>query len=211
MSSTVASEIITTGYVGGEKLRLQMLRATRGVFSFAAVALIAIAATIGATYWAHEKTNDSISESREISRLATGTLSAAVERELELFTDRAISGRSAAVAASKAAVQVQMMIDSLVNAARNDRDRTTEIAGIRSAQRDWVASLRDVTGDADLASESLQSIRFENLRERLINFVTWENERYADRQAEQRTQRYLMNGAVFAEMLLLLLVVVEDC
>jgi diguanylate cyclase (GGDEF)-like protein/PAS domain S-box-containing protein len=206
VSAIVTGEIVTSGYVGGEKLRLQMLRVTRGVFSFAAVALIGIAATIAATYAAHEKTNDSIAESREISRLATGTLSAAVERELSLFTNRAAS-RSSVTAAAGTAAKLQVMIDSLVYAAKDDPDRTTEIAGIQAAQRDWLQSLKGAASDADLAGESLQSRRYAKLRERLGNFVSWENERYADRQDEQRSMRYLMNGAVFAEILVLLLCV----
>ena len=42
MSATAANETISAGGMGGEKLRLQMLRATRGLFSKSAAAVVAI-------------------------------------------------------------------------------------------------------------------------------------------------------------------------
>src|SRR4029078_1494897 len=62
------AESTSTTLSGGENTRQQMLRVPRSLFSVAAVALVAIAATIGATYSEHERTAATIAESRELAR-----------------------------------------------------------------------------------------------------------------------------------------------
>ena len=54
----------------GNELYAQMLRFSRNLFGLAALALVAIAATVGAMYVLHEGTASWVSESRELSRLA---------------------------------------------------------------------------------------------------------------------------------------------
>jgi len=204
VSAIVAGDTITAGMSGGEKLRLQMLRVTRSLFSFAAFALVAIAATIGAAYTLHEHNSDSIAESGEISRLARAAYSVALESELALVTDRAISRRSATEAAKTAVARLGLMIDSLMSAARRNPDRAADVAGIRSAQQAWEARL--VRG-AYATRDEVRLKLFEVFSAELGTFVQSEEARYVSRQEYQRRTRLGMNAAIFAEILVLLLMI----
>ena len=204
MSSIVAGEIISAGITGGEKLRLQMLRVTRSLFSFAAFALVAIAATIGAAYTLHERNTDSIAESGEISRLARAAYSIALESELALVTDRAVSRQAAMEAARKAGARLGFMIDSLVAAARQNPLRAVDVSAIQHAQLEWQKRME---ADGFATRDPARLKLFDMFSADLGRFVQSEEERYVGRQEYQRRTRLSMNAAIFAEIIVLLLVI----
>ena len=53
-----------------DALRKRIVRAATTLFGVAAFALVAIAATIGGTYYARERTTGVVDKSREVARLA---------------------------------------------------------------------------------------------------------------------------------------------
>ena len=71
----------------GDALREQILGVTTNLFTVAAVALVAIASTVGVTYYYHERTTSWVEQSRDVSRLARTVYVLTVERELALLND----------------------------------------------------------------------------------------------------------------------------
>jgi hypothetical protein len=59
-----------------------MLRVARNLFGLATLALVAIAATIGAMYVLHDGTSNWVAESRNVSMLARNAYVVALEGEL---------------------------------------------------------------------------------------------------------------------------------
>src|SRR5688572_13009788 len=181
-----------------------MLRVTRSLFSFAAFALVAIAATIGAAYTLHERNSDSIAESGEISRLARAAYSIALEAELGLVTDRAESRQAAMDAATTAAFHLGAMTDSLVAVAQNNPDRTADLSALRTAEQHWIVR---VGAGGYATRDSVRSKLFEAFSVNLGKLVHAEEVRYLERQEYQRRTRLAMNAAIFVEIIVLLLVI----
>ena len=197
MSEPVAGEKRTPQFAGGDALRQQILGVTANLFTVAAIALVAIASTIGVTYYVHERTAVWVEKSREVSRLARSAYVLSVERELALLSDSAIKP------APRAAAKFAVAMDSLVDAAKSTPDQSNHFAGIKDAQEQWNASV----GRAGAAGNfALRKKRFDILRTRLALLILAEDARYLESQVTERTLASLTTAAVFAELLILLLV-----
>ena len=181
-----------------------MLRVTRSLFSVAAFALVAIAATIGAAYTLHERNSESIAESGETSRLARAAYSIALESELALAIDRAESRQAAMDAATKAAFRLGAMIDSLMSVAHNNPDRAADLSALQRAEQEWVVR---VAAGGYATRDAIRSKLFDIFSADLGRFVQSEEARYVGRQEYQRRTRLAMNAAIFAEIIVLLLVI----
>lgn len=192
---------------GGEKLKQQMLRVTRSLFSVAAFALVAIAATIGATYSVHEKTSSAIAESGEVSRLARVAYSLAVEREMSILSDKSVNRKDALEKASRAAAKLSIIIDSLREAAAKNPLRASYIEAIERAHSDWDTKMRRLVLSNVNSRETSRTIEKDDFRNRLTSFAEIEDQRYTQRQEYQQLTRVLMTATVFAEILLLVLVI----
>ena len=71
----------------GNEVHRKMVRESRNLFGVAALALLAIAATVGAMYVIHEGTSSWVAESRDISRLTRTAYVLTVEREIALLDE----------------------------------------------------------------------------------------------------------------------------
>jgi len=182
----------------GDALRRQILGVTTNLFTVAAVALVAIASTVGVTYYAHERTANWVDRSREVSRLARTAYVLTVERELALLNESALR------LATKASAKFAVTMDSLVDAAGSSPERSNHVTAIRDAQARWNSSVK--TAGTDISNSVVQKKRFDILRSRLALLVIAEDTRYAESQDDQRTLALLTTATVFGELLILLLV-----
>jgi diguanylate cyclase (GGDEF)-like protein/PAS domain S-box-containing protein len=194
----VAGDLNKPKLGSADELRQQIIGVTANLFTVAAIALVAIASTIGATYYVHERTVSGVEKSREISRLARTAYVLTVERELALLDE------SEARPASRAAARFAVAMDSLLELARSGPDSGRNASAISDAQSQWNESLahNDITG----AAPGTQKKRFDILRTRLALLVMAEDERYSESQDDERALAVLTTAAVFAELLILLLV-----
>ena len=175
----------------------QLQRFSRNLFGLAALALVAIAATVGAMYALHEGTASWVSESRELSRLARTAYVLTVERELATI-DQA--------AAKPDAARLAQVMDSLVLLGSRT-DRASRIRAILDAQKRWLESDRGPRdGELKNREVSVEKRRFDVLRNRLALLVLTEDLRYSERLDRERTIRIVTSGAILLEVLVLLLV-----
>lgn len=182
----------------GDALRQQILGVTTSLFTVAAVALVAIASTVGVTYYYHERTSSWVEQSRAISHLARTAYVLTVERELALLNDPAVK------MGTTDAAKFTVTMDSLVDAASNSPERTSHVAAIRDAQTRWNASVKSASSDVN--SSIVQKKRFDILRARLALLVLAEETRYVQSRDDQRNLALFTTATVFAELLILLLV-----
>jgi Amt family ammonium transporter len=174
-----------------------MLRFSRSLFGMAALALVAIAATVGAMYVFHEGTANSVSKSRELTRLARIAYALAVERELSAIDDRAAAPDAASFV--RTGSRLAEVMDSLLTAAEKSPERVSSMTGIKDAQERWLEADRS-------RKSSLAKKRFDILRARLAVFVITEDMRYAEWMERERTVLLVTAGAILLEVLALLLV-----
>ena len=192
----------------GNELHRQMLRFSRNLFGIAALALVAIAATVGAMYVLHEQTASWVSESREISRLARSAYVLTVERELALMDDSRAKPDAVLISGDRTNVRLSEVMDSLVVAARQSPERADRIAAIRDAGRRWIESEK-VARNAEMAARSTSAAkkRFDVFRTRLALLIAAEDVRYSERLERERRLRFITAIAVLLELLVLLLVI----
>ena len=181
-----------------DALRQQILGVTANLFTVAAVALVAIGSTVGLSYYAHDRSASWVEKSREISRLTRTAYVLTVERELALLNNPVVR------IATEATARFAVTMDSLVQASSNSVERRSHIAGIKQAQEQWNASVR--SGNGEVNRSTGQRKRFDILRTRLALMVLAEDARYMESQDDQRTLTLFTTAAVFAELLILLLV-----
>ncbi len=184
-----------------------MLRFSRSLFGLAALALVAIAATVGAMYALHEGTSNWVSESRELSRLARTAYVFTVERELALIDDAVAHPDAVALSLQRSGSKLSQVMDSLVIAAEKNPERANTIRGIKDAEKRWLES--DLGSRSDELKDrraSLAKKRFDVLRTRLALFVVAEEIRYGARLDRERTIRLITSGAILLEVLVLLIV-----
>ena len=191
----------------GAELYGQMLRFSRNLFGLAALALVAIAATVGAMFVLHEGTASWVSESRELSRLARAAYVLTVERELALIDNAATHPETAPLSLERAGSRLSEVMDSLFKAGEKSAERANRILGIREAEKRW---LQADHGSRKLELQdrraSTEKKRFDVLRTRLALFVIAEDLRYSERLDRERNVRIVTSGAILLEVLVLLLV-----
>jgi diguanylate cyclase (GGDEF)-like protein/PAS domain S-box-containing protein len=181
----------------GNEMRGQMLRVSRNLFGLAALALVAIAATISAMYALHEASSSWVSESRNVSRLARTAYVIALERELALADERAGTTRNNSES-NRTARRLTALVDSLIDGGKRAPERAPGIAAIEVALREWL--------DDDRASSHVSRTQFVQLRTRLSAFMRLEESLYATRLQREQFIRLLTSSAVMLELLALLLV-----
>lgn len=191
----------------GNELYGQMLRFSRNLFGLAALALVAIAATVGAMYVLHEGTSSWVSESRELSRLARTAYVLTVERELSLIDNASVRPDAAAVSLERTGSRLSEVMDSLVRVGGKSPERANRIVGIQDAEKRWLAAERG-SREAEIQDRrtSTQKKRFDVLRTRLALFVMTEDLRYGERIERERSIRLVTSGAILLEVLVLLMV-----
>jgi diguanylate cyclase (GGDEF)-like protein/PAS domain S-box-containing protein len=191
----------------GNELLGQMLRFSRNLFGLAALALVAIAATVGAMYVLHEGTSSWVSESRELSRLARMAYVLTVERELSLIDNGASRPDAVSLSLERQGSRLSEVMDSLVRAGSKSPERANRIVGIQDAEKRW---LQEETGarEAEVLDRrtSRAKKRFDVLRTRLALFVMTEDLRYGERIERERNIRLITSCAILLEVLVLLMV-----
>ena len=194
---------------GGEMLRQRMLFLTRSLFGVAAVALIAIAATVGAMYFLHEQTGALVSQSREISRLARNAYVVTVERELIRRANAAWPEDQSpqAAAARRAADRFAQTLDTLQTLAAGNSERATRLLAIRNAHDQWTGTFESKVSSSSANARALERTRFQVLRTRLGLLVLAEDSLYTAQQTKEKNIRALSTVAILVELLLLLLVI----
>jgi diguanylate cyclase (GGDEF)-like protein/PAS domain S-box-containing protein len=198
-----SSEIDSQAHRDG--LRQQMLSATRNLIVVSSFALVAIAVTIAVAYTSNEQTTSAVAESRELSRLARTAHSASIEMELAPADAKAGREDDARQTAVSASGRLESMVDSLtMNAARGGRrDDIIELIAASYAKLKTASS----KPDANTANRFERELREATLRDQLLRLVHREDRRYEDRQTRQEYLGGAMTAVVFAEILVLLLVV----
>ncbi|HZJ00259.1 MAG TPA: EAL domain-containing protein [Gemmatimonadaceae bacterium] len=184
-----------------------MLRFSRNLFGLAALALVAIAATVGAMYVLHEGTSSWVSESRELSRLARTAYVLTVERELSLINNAASRPDAVALSLERSGSKLSEVMDSLVRVGTKSPERANRIIGIKDAETRWLQAERG-GHDAEFRDRraSVAKKRFDVLRTRLALFVLTEDLRYGERIERERNVRLITSGAILLEVLVLLMV-----
>ena len=200
-------EDISKPIESGNELYAQMLRFSRNLFGLAALALVAIAATVGAMYVLHEGTSSWVSESRELSRLARTAYVLTVERELSLIDDATSRPDAVALSIERSGATLGTIVDSLVRNGGKSPERASRIRGIEDARKRWLEVDTGPRHD-ELKDRrtSVEKKRFDVLRTRLALFVLAEDLRYGERLDRERTVRLMTSGAILFEVLVLLLV-----
>ncbi|HEX5577289.1 MAG TPA: EAL domain-containing protein [Gemmatimonadaceae bacterium] len=193
---------------GGEMLRQRMLFLTRSLFGVAALALAAIAATVGALYFVHAQSASWVSQSREVSRLARLANVLTVQRELlrranaawpedkspEAGTARTIGTRFAAT------------LDSLERMLRERPEGSTRITSIRKAHDEWAGMLEGSLTSSSARTRAIENERFETLLRQLGLLARAEEAEYSARLAHEKDLRRLTTLALLVELLLLMIV-----
>jgi len=200
-------EDISKPIESGNELYAQMLRFSRNLFGLAALALVAIAATVGAMYVLHEGTSSWVSESRELARLARTAYVLTVERELSLIDDATSRPDAVALSIERSGATLGTIVDSLVRNGGKSPERASRIRGIEDARKRWLEVDTGPRHD-ELKDRrtSVEKKRFDVLRTRLALFVLAEDLRYGERLDRERTVRLMTSGAILFEVLVLLLV-----
>ncbi|HEX6575293.1 MAG TPA: PAS domain-containing protein, partial [Gemmatimonadaceae bacterium] len=188
----------------GSEVHGQMVRYARSLFGLAALALVAIAATIGAMYALHEGTASWVSESREISRLARVAYVLTVERELALIEGGVAPADAVSNAAGSNTEKLTIIIDSLVSRGAYSSDRAYRVAAIEDASKRWLKE--DIKAQNESRS-SRERKRFNVLRSRLALFILAEDARYAEKLARERQIRMYTAIALLLELMILLVVI----
>ena len=194
---------------GGEALRQRILFLTRSLFGVAAIALIAIAATVSAMYFVHVETGGRVAKSREVSRLARSAYVLTVERELVRRGNAAWPEDESPqrAAARRAAERFDHVLDTLEFLSDGDPSRTNRLAAIRGAHYQWTRMLDHPFTSSSASTRSLEGRRFQVLRNRLALMVLAEDSLYTDLLAKENDVRVMSTMAVLGELLLLLLVI----
>jgi hypothetical protein len=183
------------------------MRVSRNLSGVSAVALVAIAATIGASYTEHERASGAIAQSRELARLARAVYATAVERELSLVTHNTGTSSGSANSSTGVAAKLGVMVDSLMNAARKDPDRDGDVSRLSAAYLAWNRAMHRAAQSEATPDQLVRIMKQAPFRDQLSDFIHREDLRYEARQQRQTLVRVLMTGALFAEILVLLLVV----
>jgi diguanylate cyclase (GGDEF)-like protein/PAS domain S-box-containing protein len=186
-------------------LHRQMLRIARNLFGLAALALVAIAATLAAMYALHDATSEWVTESRNISRIARTAYVAALEGEIARADATAGAARGIGSMSAGPVAQLTALVDSLVAGSRNSPDRTGRIAAIQIASKRWVDAEHDLRSGT--ISRAAARERFLKLRASLSSFMQGEDALYRERLDRERLIRRIAALAVMVEILVLLLVI----
>jgi diguanylate cyclase (GGDEF)-like protein/PAS domain S-box-containing protein len=188
----------------------------------AGLALGALALTVGALAVAQHRSQVRVLHGREVSRLARTTLRLAVDQQTAL-RGYLLTGDSAALTRdARVRARMALVLDSLVALTADDPAQQARARGIRDGVLAWERTYRPRVlaaaapgagpGIADVARADVEregAGRFEALRGRLETFVVTEEGLYRRRVAADRRTTWLALGAVLAEVLALLAMVLH--
>ncbi|MEO8194542.1 MAG: EAL domain-containing protein [Gemmatimonadales bacterium] len=175
---------------------------TRNLFGFAATALFAIVATVGAMYVLHQDASLHVAQSEEVSRLARSLQVMAMEVELKLKLASPQDGEGAAGAARK----IEAVGDTLLRSMSGSAARAQNAVLIDEARQQWSRSLRgDVARKPDGVQTQLR--RLTDLRGRLADLVAAEEERQVKGLQLASNVGLFTTLAVCVEILILVLVI----
>ena len=193
---------------GGELLRQRMLLLTRSLFGVAALALAAIAATVGAMYFVHTETASWVSHSREVSRLARSANVLTVQRELLRRANAAWPEDRSPEAGTVRGIGTRFLatLDSLERMLQGRPDGSARIASIRRAHDRWSGMLDGSLTSSSARTRALENKRFNALMGELGHLVRAEDANYSELVSKERDIRRLTNIALLIELLLLVLV-----
>ena len=181
-----------------------MLRVARNLFGLAALALVAIAATIGAMYVLHDGTSTWVTESRNVSRMARSAYVAALEGELARADETANAARATSSRSAEHTKRLTAIVDSLVERSQQYPERAGRITAIQKASQRWIDTERELRNGT--VSKAVARQRYEKLRMSLTLFMRAEDSLYKARQDREQMIRLMTASAVMLELLALLLV-----
>ncbi len=190
----------------GNEVHRKMVRESRNLFGVAALALLAIAATVGAMYVIHEGTSRWVAESRDISRLTRTAYVLTVEREIALL-DETGAREVLEASAEKQGRRLGIIVDSMALMAQGTPERAARVAAIGSVMKQWLESHPQAAANRVRRRVSSADMRrFDVLRTRLALLVASEEALYSERQTREQWLRLITSGAVLLEILVLLIV-----
>ncbi len=192
-----------TQHGAGDALRKQIMGAATTLFAVAAFALVAIAGTIGGTYYARERSVSLVDQSREIAKLARTAYVLTVERELGRLGEG--PEQSSPNDAARAKRKFAVTMDSLFKKSGSSAERMRHVTSIKEAQARWSESIAN-GGIGRTKERDGEKIWFDILRARLAVLVLAEDVRYVVSQGDERAVTVFSTAAVLAEILILLIV-----
>jgi diguanylate cyclase (GGDEF)-like protein/PAS domain S-box-containing protein len=187
------------------ELHRQMLRIARNLFGLAALALVAIAATLAAMYALHDATSEWVTESRNISRIARTAYVIALEGEIARADATAGAARSGESSSVIPVTRLTALVDSLIAGSRQSPERAGRITAIEIASRRWIDAERQLRSGTITKAAARE--RFVRLRSSLSLFMRDEDALYRQRLDRERLIRRIAALAVMIELLVLLLVI----
>lgn len=200
----IGTQLTSRGFIG----------LARGVFRYAAAALLALALTVGALDLVARRFDRELRRSGEVVRVARQAYELAIDREAAVRGYLLTRDSSALVPELVARLPLAIAIDSLAVLTQDDAAQSQRTGTIRAAVNRWANVFafpalhkpNRVRGEqADLLGNTL----FETVRWSFVNLLRAEEVVYAARQRRQEQMRIFADVAIAFELAVLLAVLVR--
>ena len=186
----------------------------RGVFRYAAGALVALALTLGALDWLARGFDRELRRSGEVVRVARQAYELALDRETAIRGYLLTRDSSSLVPELVAREPLSIALDSLVLLTGNDPAQSARAGTIRGAIHRWanvfaLAALHDPRGAKGEREELIGNTLFETVRWSFVNLLQAEEVIYNAQQRRQASMRVFADVAIALELVVLLAVLVR--
>jgi PAS domain S-box-containing protein len=186
----------------------------RGVFRYAAGALLALALTVGALDWLARRFDHELRRSGEVVLVARQAYELALDREAAI-RGYILTRDSASLAPEFVArLPLGIAIDSLAVLTADDPAQSQRTGTIRAAITRWAKvfafpALRKPNGARGEQAELIGNTLFETVRWSFVNLLQAEEVIYNAQQRRQERMRVFADGAIALELMVLLAVLIR--
>ena len=186
----------------------------RGVFRYAAGALLALALTVGALDWLARRFDRELYRSGEVVRVARHAYELALDREAAIRGYILTRDSSSLVPETAARVPLSIAIDSLAVLTANDPAQSQRTATIHAAVNRWAntfafPALRDPRRAKGEREVVVGNTLFETVRWSFMDLLKAEDAVYNAQQRRQVWMRVFADVAIALELLVLLAVLIR--
>jgi len=188
----------------------------RGVFRYAAGALVALAVTVGALDWIARRFDRELRRSGEVVRVARQAYELSLDREAAVRGYLLTRDSSALAPELVARVPLAIAIDSLRVLTENDEAQSQRVGTVRASINRWANVVAfpalNKPNRAPKAGEQAELIGntlFETVRWSFVNLLQAEEVIYNARQQRQERMRVFADVAIALELAVLLAVLVR--
>jgi PAS domain S-box-containing protein len=183
----------------------------RGLFRYAAGALVALALTVGALDWLARRFDRELRRSGEVVRVARQAYEMALDREAAVRGYLLTRDSSSLVPELVARLPLAIAVDSLAVLAENDPAQSERTSTIRAAINRWAnvfvfPTLREPDRARRKQAELIGNTLFETVRWSFMNLLAAEEVVYGAQQRRQEWMRVFADAAIALELVVLLAV-----